>query len=155
MKLRRQFLSTAAIASVALFAAPALSAPTDILTGLTLPVGTPQTQGAADTTQLRFPDGTLIGFVGEADYSILDDGSIEVRSGNVTVLSGTSPFTVRYGDDTVEVTGGAALAVSGGQARSHVLNGSATVRSGGSERSYTSGEAWQSDGNGASQVVTA
>lgn len=153
MSLRRIFLSSAA--ALAFYSAPALAAPTIIGSGATVPVGQEQSQAAGTTTQIRLDDGSIISFVGAARYTIAADGSLNIISGNVTVLSGANPVRITSGSTQVTVTGGSAMNVSAGMITSHVLSGITEIGTGSSTQSFSAGEAWEADNGSISQVFAA
>lgn len=153
MSLRNVFLTSAA--AFITLSAPAFAAPTVIGTGVSVPVNQPQQQADGATTQIRLDDGSIISFVGEADYTITDTGEIVIRSGNVTVLSGSLPLTIRMDGTVVMVEGGAALAVTDAGLTSHVLGGTTRVSTNGETRTFNTGQAWQVRGNDISRIIAA
>jgi len=153
MSLRRLFLTSAA--ALAVVSSPALAAPTIIGSGANVSYNTPKTQPAGATTQIRFDDGSVISFVGEANYVITGDREVRVITGNVTVLGRSLPLTIVSGTTTVTVEGGSALTVTNGAIRSHVFSGSTRVNNGRENRAFTAGQAWQSQGGNLSRMVAA
>jgi hypothetical protein len=153
MPLRRLFLTSAA--ALAVVSSPALAAPTIIGSGGSVTLNAPQSQPAGSTTQIRFDDGSMISFVGQANYVITGDREVRVITGNVTVLGRSLPLTIVSGTTTVTVQGGTALTVTNGAVRSHVFSGSTQVNTGRESRAYTAGQAWQSQGGNLSRMVAA
>lgn len=153
MSFRRLCLSSAAI--LVAVSSPAFAAPTIIGSGASVSFNAPQVQSAGATTQIRFDDGSVVSFVGEANYVITGDRQIRIESGNITVLGRSLPLTIVSGSTTITIDGGAALTLSQGRIRSHVFSGTAQVMNGGQRRSYSAGQAWQIQGSSVSRVVAA
>lgn len=153
MSIRRLCLSSAAI--LVAVSSPAFAAPTIIGSGVNVSFNTPQVQSSGATTQIRFDDGSVISFVGEANYTIIGDRQIRVEAGNITVLGRSLPLTIVTGSTTITVDGGAAFTLTQGGIRSHVFSGTAGVQTGSETRTYTAGQAWQVQGGSLSRIVAA
>lgn len=153
MSLRFLFMSSAA--ALIAVSSPAFAAPTIIGSGANISLNTQQAQPAGATTQIKFDDGSIISFVGEANYVITGDRQIRIETGNITVLGRSLPLTILMGSTTVTINGGAALTLTTGRIRSHVFSGTAQVNNGRENRVYTAGHAWQIQAGNLSRVVAA
>ena len=145
MTLRSLLLTSATL--VALAPAVTHAAPTPI--GETQPIAqqVPIVQGPGEVRQIRFDDGTIVSFVGEARYTVTGPNSISIESGNVTVLSGSPDFTLNTPSGVISVDGGTALTVTAGSVTSHVFSGTVSVNAGSGIRTFNAGQAWSSDGS--------
>jgi hypothetical protein len=114
-----------------------------------------QTQGV---TQVRLGRSAVASFVDAADFTILGDGSIELRRGSVTVASPDGDRIVVHMPGgvagSIEGQGSAARFAAGVDgATGHIMEGVGSIAVGGRERRFEAGQFWRADAGGIDRIV--
>jgi trimeric autotransporter adhesin len=111
------------------------------------------------TTQIVLDNGAIASFVEEAHFSVLGEGSIDLKSGTVTIVSPSGSAVDIHMPDGVKGSvagkgGSASFTANANGAHGNVISGGATISSNGAVKQFQGGHFWSAaSGNDPSLVV--
>jgi trimeric autotransporter adhesin len=112
------------------------------------------------TTQIALDDGAIASFVDEAHFSVRTDGSIDLQSGTVTIVSPSGSIVDIHMPDGVNgsVTGkggSASFTANATGTHGNVISGGATIASINAIKQFKSGSFWAAGSGNAPALVVA
>ncbi len=134
------------------------STSSELATGATLDTGR-EISVASGTVQIRLAGGAVASFVDSAQFALRDDGSVDLRSGSVTVVGASGATVAVHLPDGVRgsVAGASAATFTANAtgARGSTTAGSVAITANGVTRSFTAGQFWTAGADRAPDRVIA